>query len=132
MKRTYTTSRTMGNSRLRSFGAAVSRPTKTWRQWKPVIPKKPFQAFKTAKTMGMPTRNALGIALKRWKDWEPAGVKTRAISKGLKKAAKDVWGESLGKKTKTRRCPRCGSEVQQGKTRCSVCGYDYIKRRITP
>jgi len=92
---TYKTARTMGASRRRALGAAIFRPTRTWRRYKPPLPEASIRTYHTARRLGMPRRSALMAATRRWKEWTPAGPKTRAAQSGLVKAANQIWKSAV-------------------------------------
>lgn len=133
--RDYKTARATGLSKGQASWAATSRPTRRFfRQIKPPIPQAPakiIKTYKTAKALGFSRKDAVITTLnsvgKSWNSWKQGGVKTRAASRGFQKAVKEVWGATIDKKTKLRRCPKCGSEVPQGAKKCDVCGFTYKK-----
>jgi hypothetical protein len=123
----YQTARTMGLSRGQAFGAAVLRPQRLWSQWRPALPTGPIQTYQTGRAVGLSRTAALGAALRRWRDWSPAGVKTRNVTNGFKNAIKVGWATGVGgkaKKTGTRTCPTCHSPgIANSAASCPRCGH---------
>ena len=88
--RTYQGARVLGASRGQAFGAAIIRPARAWRRWRPPLPEAPIRAFQTARALGMPMHDALRAAASRWNEWTPAGPRLRATRNGLQRAATDI------------------------------------------
>jgi hypothetical protein len=96
--RTYQAARRMGMDRKKALGTAisrpVSRPARTWRRYKPPLPKEePISTYRTARGMGFTRKDALKEATRHWKEWTPAGPKMRAATTGLKKAISEDAGQ---------------------------------------
>ncbi|GAI07406.1 unnamed protein product, partial [marine sediment metagenome] len=57
---------------------------------------------------------------------------TKAAGEGLKKAAREVWGATIGKKPRTKHCPRCRTaDIPVAQTICPTCGYNFPARWST-
>lgn len=95
--KTYSAARRMGKSRMGSLGTAVApRPGRTWRRWKPPLPKEEgVSTFIRAKRMGFSTGDAFREATRHWGEWTPAGPRTRAAKSGLQKAAGRIWRSAV-------------------------------------
>jgi len=121
MVKTYQTARTMGKSRKQAFGAAVLRPARTWKRWKPFEVK--GLTKKKVKAKGGVAKVVTGVA-PPW-EWKitHGGSKAKAAGKGLKKAAKDSWAAAIGKKGKSKKCKKCGKTIEFTANVCPNCGH---------